>query len=111
MYQWLLEEDDDPSDTFSDSSDDSDSDDYGPDGSNGGVSAFVAESQPARKYVVVVDSGATEHCFWNREDFTQYNPVEAREGNAAEGSKIRILATGVVRKVITYQWDEKAVTD
>ncbi|KAJ7831658.1 hypothetical protein B0H13DRAFT_2371308 [Mycena leptocephala] len=62
----LPEEDDNLSDTFSDRSDDTDSDDDhddGPDGSCGGVSAFVAESQSARKYIVVVDSGARSIVF------------------------------------------------
>jgi hypothetical protein len=93
----LPEEDDYPSNIFSDRSDDSDSDSDGddsPDGSCGAVSAFMAEAAPMWKYVV--DSGATEHCFRDCEDFAEYHPVEWREGNAAEGSKFRILATGVV---------------
>src|SRR4051812_39969314 len=49
----------------------------------GAVHAYVAEVEPPRKYVVVVDSGATEHCFWRREDFSEYHPIESREGNAA----------------------------
>ncbi|KAF8190712.1 hypothetical protein K438DRAFT_1971012 [Mycena galopus ATCC 62051] len=108
----LPEEDDDPSDTSSDRSDDSDDDsngDGGPEGSCGAVSAFVVEAEPARKYVVVIDSGATEHCFWRREDFAEYHPVESRQGNAAEGSKFRILATGVVRKFLTYQGQRKEI--
>ena len=67
--------DDDPSDDPSERSNDSDSDSDGPDGPCGSVSAFVAEAQPGRTYVVVLDSGATEHCFWGRDDFTEYNPV------------------------------------
>ncbi|KAJ7079445.1 hypothetical protein B0H15DRAFT_788098, partial [Mycena belliarum] len=60
-------------------------------------------------YRVVADSAATDHCFWKREDFTEYYPVE-REGKAAEGSKFRILATGVVHKTIMYQGQKKELT-
>ncbi|KAK7029229.1 hypothetical protein R3P38DRAFT_2393356, partial [Favolaschia claudopus] len=60
--------------------------------------------------IVVVDSGATEHCFWRREDFAEYHPVESREGNAAEGSKFRILATGTVRKTFTFNGRAKEIT-
>lgn len=103
-------EDDYPSDTFSNRSDDSDSDsdgDNGPDGSCGAVSAFMANAVPVRKYVV--DSRATECCFRDRGDFAEYHPVKSREGNAAEGSKFRILATSVVRKFITYRGERKEI--
>lgn len=97
----LPEEDDDPSDTSSDTIDHYGGDD-GPDGSCGGVHAFVVEAAPVRKYIVVVDSGTTEHCFWRREDFSEYHPVESRHGNAAEGSKFRILITRVVRRTACF---------
>ncbi|KAJ7203300.1 hypothetical protein GGX14DRAFT_652149 [Mycena pura] len=104
----------DHSDASDDDSIDSDTDldsdgEDDPDQSYPEVSALVADSQPT-KYVVVVDSGAIEHCFCDRNDFTEYKPVESREGNAAEGSKFRILATGVVRKIITYQGHRKEIS-
>jgi hypothetical protein len=102
--------DDDPSDNPSVGSNDSDSDSDGPDGPCGSVSAFVVEAQLGRKYVVVLGSEATEHCFWSRDDFTECNPVQSREGNAAEGSKFCILGTGVVCKVITYQGRKKEIS-
>lgn len=110
----IPEDDGDDTDLPPDASDspDSDSEDGGedgPDGAGGAVHAYVAEVEPPRKYVVVVDSGATEHCFWRREDFSEYHPIESREGNAAGGSKFRILATGVVRKTFTYQGQKKEI--
>jgi hypothetical protein len=64
------EEDNEPTDT---SSDDSGSESDSNDGSASAVSAFVAETAPVRKYVV--NSGATEHCFRDREDFAEYHPA------------------------------------
>jgi hypothetical protein len=102
--------DDESFDSFTDtdfSDPDSEDGDAGPDGNGGGVVALVAASL-GREDVVVVDSGATEHCFRKREDFIEYNSV-SREGTAAEGSKFQILGTGVVRKVFTYQGQTKEV--
>jgi hypothetical protein len=75
-----------------------------------GVHALMAEIPVPRKYIVAVDSGATDHCFWRREDFVEYHPVESREGNAAAGSKFRILATGKVRKAFTHHGVQRFVT-
>ncbi|KAJ7660151.1 hypothetical protein DFH06DRAFT_988979, partial [Mycena polygramma] len=73
------------------------------------VLAFLTDTPQPREYRVVADSASTDHCFWKREDFVEYYPVE-REGKAAEGSKFRILATGVVRKTITYLGQKKEIT-
>jgi hypothetical protein len=56
----------------------------------------------------VVDSGATEHCFWCREDFSEYRE-ESREGNAVEGSKFHILASGTIWKFITYEGQRREI--
>ncbi|KAJ7695304.1 hypothetical protein B0H16DRAFT_1351106, partial [Mycena metata] len=69
----------------------------------------MTDTPQSREYHVVADSAATDHCFWKREDFAEYYPVE-REGKAAEGSKFRILGTGVVRKTITYMGEKKQLT-
>ncbi|KAK6984553.1 hypothetical protein R3P38DRAFT_2575719, partial [Favolaschia claudopus] len=82
---------------------------YRADKINGPVTALAADTN-SRPYLVVVDSGATEHCFWRRDDFIEYHPVELREGNAAEGSKFRILATGTVRKTFTFAGRTKEIT-
>ncbi|KAJ7129925.1 hypothetical protein C8R46DRAFT_925191, partial [Mycena filopes] len=72
------------------------------------VLAFMADAPQPRPYVVVADSGSTDHCFWKREDFVEYYPAE-RAGTAAEGSPFRILATGVVRKTVMYEGQKKEI--
>ncbi|KAK6969275.1 hypothetical protein R3P38DRAFT_2587766 [Favolaschia claudopus] len=62
----------------------------------------MANTASVRKCIAVLDSGATEHCFRERGDFVDYNPVESRTGTAAEGSRFRILATGVVTKTVIH---------
>jgi hypothetical protein len=49
------------------------------------VKIFVADAMGQRS-LVVVDSGATKHCFTRHADFVEYFLV-LREGTAAEGSK------------------------
>lgn len=73
------------------------------------VHALATDTPVSIPALTVVDSGATEHCFRARDDFVEYHPVESREGNAAEGSKFRILATGTVRKLVTYHGQQREI--
>jgi hypothetical protein len=79
---------------------------------NPGVPAILAFN--ARTFgstaLFLVDSGATDHCFANRDDFVEYHPVEKPEGCAAEGSPFRILAMGKVCKTLEYNGVKRVLT-
>ncbi|KAF7358895.1 Retrovirus-related pol polyprotein [Mycena sanguinolenta] len=50
--------------------------------------------------VVILDTGCTDHCFINRDDFESYQSITDREGSGVEGSKFRIIGSGTVRRAV-----------
>ncbi|KAF7346029.1 Retrovirus-related pol polyprotein [Mycena sanguinolenta] len=51
--------------------------------------------------VVILDTGCTDHCFINRDDFESYQSITDREGSGVEGSKFRIIGSGTIEAIHT----------
>ncbi|CAK5266798.1 unnamed protein product [Mycena citricolor] len=70
------------------------------------ANAAITSSKP---YLVIADTGATDHCFWDRTDFTDYPPIE-RTRTAAGGTKFKIVGTGVVTKTYVFNGRQKTIS-
>ncbi|KAJ7619740.1 hypothetical protein FB45DRAFT_163005 [Roridomyces roridus] len=57
----------------------------------------------------VLDSGATDHCFTCREDFTDYQSFTDRTGTGVEGSQFQIAGAGTVCKVVDVNGNKRVV--
>ncbi|CAA7270907.1 unnamed protein product [Cyclocybe aegerita] len=74
--------------------------------------ALVAMSSGGGKLLTYVDSGASDHCFTNKIDFSTYEPFhELCEGQAAcRGAKFKILGKGTVEKTFTSEGCKTTIT-
>ncbi|KAJ3492188.1 hypothetical protein NLJ89_g11264 [Agrocybe chaxingu] len=74
--------------------------------------ALAAVALGGGDLLTYVDSGASDHCFANKNDFSAYELFpETREGQAAlRGAKFKILGSGTVRKSFISEGRRTSIT-
>lgn len=69
-------------------------------------------STPVPKIRTFLDSGASEHCWVRRSDFTEYTEVQGQGGSSAisgEAGRFQILGTGTIQFITRVKEDERVV--